>query len=85
MHVTNFRFLRQNESFVFYSGFTEEHLLPGHNLIMEKLNELNFERLYVSRKYANKKFLKASIFAIEWARSNMKTQCQASEDMILEP
>lgn len=51
---------------------------------MEKLNELGVDRLYVSRKYANKKFLKASIFAIEWARSNLK-QTQTGEEMILEP
>lgn len=77
--------MTQNDAFVFYSGFTEEHVLTGHNLIMEKLNEIGFDRLYVSRKYANKKFLKASIFAIEWARSNLKMQGQSGEEMILEP
>lgn len=75
----------QNDAFVFYSGFTEEHLLTGHYLVMEKLNEIGFDRLYVSRKYANKKFLKASIFAIEWARANIKSISQAGEEMILEP
>lgn len=60
----------QNDAFVFYSGYTEEYLITGHNYIIEKLLEPNFEKLYVSRKYANKKFLKASMFAIEWARMN---------------
>ena len=33
--------------------------------------EENFSRQYVCKKYANKKFLKASLFAIEWARVNV--------------
>lgn len=57
-----------NEAFVFYSGYTEEQLIPGHELLVEKLTEENFSRQYVCRKYANKKFLKASVFAIEWAK-----------------
>jgi hypothetical protein len=57
---------------VFYSGFTEEQLIPGHSLLVEKLTEKNFSRQYVCKKYANKKFLKASVFAIEWARVHVK-------------
>lgn len=53
---------------MFYSGFTEEQLIPGHDMLVEKLTEENFSRQYVCKKYANKKFLKASVFAIEWAR-----------------
>lgn len=56
---------------MFFSGYTEEQLLPGHALLTEKLTEDNFSRQYVCKKYANKKFLKASLFAIEWARSNV--------------
>jgi hypothetical protein len=41
-------------------------------MIVEKLLEPNFKQTYVSRKYANKKFLKASAFAIEWAKWNRK-------------
>lgn len=37
---------------------------------MEKLTEENFHRQHVCKKYANKKFLKASVFAIEWAKSH---------------
>ena len=39
-------------------------------LIVGKLLEHGFEKQYVSRKYASKKFLKASVYAIEWARTN---------------
>ncbi|OJA14119.1 hypothetical protein AZE42_05029 [Rhizopogon vesiculosus] len=60
-----------NESFVFHSGFVAEHLEPGHQWICEKLLEDNFASQYVCQKYANKKFLKASLFAIEWAKSNV--------------
>lgn len=57
-----------NEAFVFHSGFTEEQLVPGHELLIEKIAERSFARLYLVKKYANKKFLKASTFAIKWAR-----------------
>jgi hypothetical protein len=63
----------QDEAFIFYSGFTEEYLIPGHKLLIEKLTEDNFQKQYVCKKYANKKFLKASIFAIEWARAHVES------------
>ncbi|KAJ8072735.1 B-type cyclin [Marasmius tenuissimus] len=62
-----------NEAFVFHSGFTEEQLLPGHQLIVEKLAEKNFTKLYLYKKYANKKFLKASTFAVKWAKSQLSS------------
>jgi G2/mitotic-specific cyclin 2 len=68
---------------VFFSGHTEEQLLPGHNLLAEKLTENNFSRQYVCKKYANKKFLKASLFAIEWARVNVDGE-GCVEGMMLE-
>lgn len=68
----------QNEAFVFHSGYIEEQLLPGHDLLVEKLTENNFHKQYVCRKYANKKFLKASVFAIEWAKSQL--QCIRADD-----
>ncbi|KIP12160.1 hypothetical protein PHLGIDRAFT_62567 [Phlebiopsis gigantea 11061_1 CR5-6] len=61
-----------NENFVFYSGFTEEHLLPGHAMLIQKLVEVDFHKQYVCKKYANKKFLKASIYAIDYARNNFE-------------
>jgi hypothetical protein len=59
---------------VFYSGFAEEQLRAGHELLLERLSDPAFESLYVCRKYANKKFLKASIFAREWAKVNFKPE-----------
>ncbi|EAU85496.2 cyclin [Coprinopsis cinerea okayama7 len=70
-----------NEAFVFYSGYTEEQLIPGFDLIISKLVEENFSKLYVCKKYANKKFLKASIFAIEWAHAHLERK---HETMTLE-
>ncbi|TFK72929.1 hypothetical protein BDN72DRAFT_762681 [Pluteus cervinus] len=59
-----------NEAFVYYSGYTEQQLLPGHELLVEKILEPEFDRQYVYKKYAHKKFLKASVFAMEWAHSH---------------
>ena len=80
MHVTN-DFLPQNKKFVYYSDFTEEHLLPGYAMLIQKLNEPGLEKLYVYKKYANKKFLKASIYAADYARNNLADGNM--EDMIL--
>ncbi|KAJ7284917.1 cyclin [Mycena rebaudengoi] len=71
-----------NEAFVFYSGYTEDQLIPGHDMLVEKLTERNFSRQYVCRKYAHKKFLKASSFAIDWARVQLNGG--AMERMMLE-
>ncbi|KDQ57168.1 hypothetical protein JAAARDRAFT_130975 [Jaapia argillacea MUCL 33604] len=68
--------------FVFYSGFTEEQLLPGHTLLMEKLAEHKFDKQHVCKKYAHKKFLKASVFAVDWARSNVDGDGMAEGMMI---
>ncbi|KAJ7158817.1 cyclin [Mycena filopes] len=71
-----------NEAFVFYSGYTEDQLTPGHDMLVEKLTERNFSRQYVCRKYSHKKFLKASSFAIEWAK--VQVNGGAVERMMLE-
>jgi G2/mitotic-specific cyclin 2 len=67
---------------VFYSGFTEEQLITGHEQLVEKLREPNFSRQYVCKKYANKKFLKASVFAIAWAKAHGTST--AGDGMVLE-
>lgn len=72
-----------DEAFVFYSDYTEEQLIPGHDLLIEKLTEPNFSRQYVCKKYAHKKFLKASVFAIDWAKTQIGGS--AAEGMVLEP
>jgi hypothetical protein len=53
--------------------------MPGHRLLVEKLTERRFHKQYVCQKYADKKFLKASVFAIQWAKANI---CE--EEMALE-
>ena len=75
-------FPSKNEAFVFYSGYTEDQLIQGHDMLVEKLTERNFSRQYVCRKYAHKKFLKASSFAIEWAK--VQVNGGAVERMMLE-
>lgn len=59
-----------NESFVYYSNFIEEQLIPGANLLLEKLIDDNFLDCFVCKKYGNRKFLKASIYARDWALRN---------------
>ncbi|TFK27205.1 cyclin [Coprinopsis marcescibilis] len=71
-----------NEAFVYYSGFTEEQLIPGFNMLVQKLAEDNFSKQYVCKKYANKKFLKASCFAIEWALVHLSQN--GGEAMVME-
>lgn len=63
----------QNDSFIYYSNFTETQLLAGAQLLCERLVEADFESVYVYKKYANKKFLRASTFAREWAQSKQAT------------
>jgi len=58
-----------NDAFVYYSGFTAEQLLPGANLLLERLLDPAFEGLFVCKKYSIRKFLRASVFAREWVRA----------------
>ncbi|PSR79056.1 hypothetical protein PHLCEN_2v7243 [Hermanssonia centrifuga] len=71
------------EAFVYYSGFTEEHLLPGHAMLVQKLVEVNPDRQCICKKYAHKKFLKASAFAVDWARRHYEEDGNM-EGMVLE-
>jgi len=45
-------------------------------MLIEKLTEPGFDKLYVSRKYSNKKFLKAANFALDWAHSHCDEDSQ---------
>lgn len=56
---------------MFYSGYTEEQLLPGYNLLLNKIAEPGFDKLYLYKKYAHKKFLKAAVYALEKAREQV--------------
>jgi hypothetical protein len=70
---------RQNDAFVFYSGYTEEQLEPGYHMLVEKIAEPGFDKLYLYKKYAHKKFLKAAVYALEKARE----QLNQGEGMVL--
>ncbi|KAJ3727928.1 cyclin-like protein [Lentinula raphanica] len=60
-----------NEAFVYYSGYSEEELYQGHLFLVEKMAERTFHKLALFKKYANKKFLKASTFAVKWSRAHV--------------
>jgi hypothetical protein len=68
------------DAFVFHSGYTEAQLAPGHRWIVEKLCQAGIERTAVCKKYAHKKFLKASAFAMDWARVNADTELDVDEE-----
>ncbi|GHJ85625.1 hypothetical protein NliqN6_2027 [Naganishia liquefaciens] len=60
-----------NDAFVFYSNYTEIQLLPGARILIEQMAAPDFEKQYVYKKYTNKKFLRASTFARDWAKQNV--------------
>ncbi|KAJ9108930.1 hypothetical protein QFC21_000252 [Naganishia friedmannii] len=60
-----------NDAFVFYSNYTETQLLPGARLLVEQMAAPEFDKQYVYKKYTNKKFLRASTFARDWARTHV--------------
>ena len=62
---------KQNDAFVFYSGYTEEQLEPGYHMLLNKISDPCFDKLYLYKKYAHKKFLKAAVYALEKAREHV--------------
>ncbi|SCZ98049.1 BZ3500_MvSof-1268-A1-R1_Chr3-3g06542 [Microbotryum saponariae] len=60
----------QNESFIYYSNYTEPQLFVPTGFLLESIVAIDFDHKFVYKKYANKKFLKASIFARNWAKAN---------------
>jgi len=42
--------------------------MPGHEILMERLSDPYFTQYTVCKKYAEKKFLKAAVFALRWAK-----------------
>lgn len=56
-----------NEAFIFYSDYTEAQLLVPAGFLLESIAAPGFDEKFVFKKYSNKKFLKASIFARNWA------------------
>ncbi|EJU04667.1 hypothetical protein DACRYDRAFT_47339 [Dacryopinax primogenitus] len=61
-----------DDRWLFYANYTESQLLPGARFILERLTATDFENYYVCKKYAIKKFLKASVFARDWAKKHEK-------------
>jgi hypothetical protein len=47
-------------------------------MLLEKLVERDFHTQYVCKKYAHKRFLKASLFAIEWALAELEDNSDLS-------
>ncbi|GAA6059198.1 hypothetical protein JCM10212_005543 [Sporobolomyces blumeae] len=56
-----------NDAFIFYSDYTEAELLVPAGFLLESIAAPGFDEKFVYKKYSNKKFLKASIFARNWA------------------
>jgi G2/mitotic-specific cyclin 2 len=48
-------------------------------MLVEKITEPGFDKLYVYKKYAHKRFLKAAVYALEKARE----QVSQGEGMVL--
>lgn len=48
--------------------------MPGHQMLLEKLVEDKFMEQHVCAKYSHKKFLKASVYAVEWARTHLHSE-----------
>ncbi|PWN90433.1 A/B/D/E cyclin [Acaromyces ingoldii] len=65
-----------DDGFVYYSTYIEEQLVPGANLLLEKLIDPDFASKFVCMKYAHKKFLKASTYAADWAKRNHEALLQ---------
>lgn len=59
-----------DDAFIFYSGKVEEELVAGHQFIVEALAQPEFTKQYIYKKYTSKRFLKASIYACEWAAAH---------------
>ncbi|KAI0303727.1 cyclin-like protein [Multifurca ochricompacta] len=81
------RFLRVKPSMVAAVGmYTARRMLggdwqlePGYHMLVEKITEPGFDKLYLYKKYAHKKFLKAAVYALEKARE----QVGQGEGMVL--
>ncbi|KAF9514551.1 hypothetical protein BS47DRAFT_1294990 [Hydnum rufescens UP504] len=59
-----------NDAFVFYSNYTGPQLEPGYEFILETIAAPSFSQTHTYRKYSHKRFLKASMFAREWAKDH---------------
>ncbi|KAK4221405.1 cyclin-like protein [Podospora fimiseda] len=58
-----------DETIAYYAGYTEEEILPVFNLMVDYLARPVVHEAFF-KKYASKKFLKASILTRQWAKKN---------------
>lgn len=70
---------RQNEAFIYYSKYTEAQLATPTSFILSAISTDDFEDKFVYQKYSSKKFLKASIFARQWAKQTLESVSRAHE------
>lgn len=63
-----------NDAFIFYSGYAEAQLVTPMTFLIEFLSTDGFEDRFVYKKYANRKFLKASIFARNQALKRVREE-----------
>ncbi|POV94638.1 hypothetical protein PSTT_16751 [Puccinia striiformis] len=68
-----------SDAFVFYSGYTEAQLITPMTFLIEFLSTDGFEDRFVYKKYANRKFLKASIFARNQALKRVREESGSPE------
>lgn len=58
--------------------------MPGHQMLIEKLVEDEFMTQHVCAKYSHKKFLKASVYAVEWARTHLHLELPPTSAAVIE-
>ncbi|KAH9472363.1 hypothetical protein Pst134EA_002985 [Puccinia striiformis f. sp. tritici] len=68
-----------SDAFVFCSGYTEAQLITPMTFLIEFLSTDGFEDRFVYKKYANRKFLKASIFARNQALKRVREESGSPE------
>ena len=59
-----------------YSGYTEEEIMPVFNLMIDYLSGPVLHEAFF-KKYASKKFLKASIVLRQWAKKYVNPDAPA--------
>lgn len=78
----NFVHLPQSQAFIFYSKYTESHLATPTAFLLSAIAADDFEERFVYQKYSSKKYLKASIFARQWAKTTLESATRAHELML---
>lgn len=67
------------DAFIYYSKYTESQLATPTSFLLSAISADDFEERFVYQKYASKKFLKASIFARQWAKATLESATRAHE------